>query len=888
MFLASRFRSSSHCARFLKISAAGAFLVGSLCKLSPSLGAEPSPSAVPGSPPAPPSVPVVPAPLDAPAPVVPTPPVPLHIVDALVPGGGASRAEPATVRVLVTVSSSGAVTDAAVTDATAPDLDAAALSAVRQWTFAPALRNGTPVASRIVVPFRFPASPPVAPPLRAKTTPEGTPAERPAVVANPAKLAPEGSSPKAEPIEVEVRGRRLPPARSISDFTIDRELVAAAPHRDAGELLAAAPGVYVARSEGDAVAQEIVLRGFDAAHGQDIELTVNGWLPLNQPSHVHGQGYADLNFLLPEVVRSVRVVEGVYDPRQGDFAVAGSVDFSLGVAERGYQSRSSIGSFGSFRQFVSWAPAGESDETFGAVAIRRSDGFGMNRGGLSGTALGQFAFEGPGGFHGVALVAGYGGRASLAGVLRRDDVDAGRVGFYDSYRDPSANAQSASASRALAGVKLERTGAAGEQTSLSAWLGWVDFRARENFTGYLQRSRVNPTWMGRGDLIEQANQDFGLGARAEHRTARFSPLEWLTGQVEFGLSWTAHRIEQQQNLLQAPLNETWDRRVAAAIRQLDIGIYADADLRLTRFLRLRGGVRADVLTFDVDDALGNVPSTFKKATHLAGYRRTAVGVAVGPRVTLEGLPTTWLGVSASYGEGYRSPQALQLAEGDSAPFTKVRGFEGGVNVHPWGERLKVTAAGYATFLSSDLAFDPGEGALERIGSTTRRGFVTHAVVRPWDWFLGSVSVTYVRATLDAPPPASAANPVPPFREGQLLPYVPPVVVRADTSVQRVVASLGGFPLKGRIGAGFSFLSSRPLPYGRFAEPVALLDVSASSQWRSVELQVDVFNVIGSRYAATEYSFASDWRTTELPSLLPARQFSAGAPRTALVSLGLSY
>jgi hypothetical protein len=92
------------------------------------------------------------------------------------------------------------------------------------------------------------------------------------------------------------------------------------------------PGVYVSRPEGDAVAHEIYLRGFNAAHGQDIEFTVGG-VPINQLSHLHGQGYADLNFILPEVVRSIRVTEGVYDPHQGDFAVAGSIDFDLGVEQ---------------------------------------------------------------------------------------------------------------------------------------------------------------------------------------------------------------------------------------------------------------------------------------------------------------------------------------------------------------------------------------------------------------------------------------------------------------------------------------------------------------------------------------------------------------------------
>ncbi|RXL50952.1 TonB-dependent receptor, partial [Citrobacter sp. AAK_AS5] len=77
--------------------------------------------------------------------------------------------------------------------------------------------------------------------------------------------------------------------------------------------------------------------------------------------HIHGQGYADLNVLIPETVRSVRVLEGVHDPHQGDFAVAGSVDFDLGVEERGVHATATYGSFDTKRLVAIFAPAGQSE-----------------------------------------------------------------------------------------------------------------------------------------------------------------------------------------------------------------------------------------------------------------------------------------------------------------------------------------------------------------------------------------------------------------------------------------------------------------------------------------------------------------------------------------------
>jgi hypothetical protein len=488
---------------------------------------------------------------------------------------------------------------------------------------------------------------------------------------------------------------------------------------------------------------------------------------------------------------------------------------------------------------------------------------------------------------GVAHVSAHGGRASLAGVLRLDDIQAGRVGFYDSYNDPLANAQSAFAARAQLSVSLEHRSQAGTRTGFSAWLRYEAFRERVNFTGYLERGRLRPDRVGNGDLIEQENRDFDLGARLFHRSPRFTPRPWLSGTFEAGMSFRLNLIDQAQNLLQSD-NETWDKRVDASIRGADIGLYGDADWRITKYLHLRGGIRADVLFYDVDDRLGNLGASFLRETHFLGFRRTALGVAWGPRLTVEVEPRPWMTLSIAYGEGYRSPQPRLLGEGENAPFAKVRSVEGGVRLRLLGERLNASAAGYATFLSSDLAFDPGEGRLEKIGPTTRAGIAAHLLMRPWPWALASISVTWVHATLDAPPPATAENPAPPFVAGQLLPYVPPVVVRADLGIERDFATLRGRALGGRAGLGLTFLSPRPLPYGERADPVVLLDLSTSLRWWFLELGVQLFNVVGRQYAAVEYSFVSDWGTTSVPSRVPARHISAGPPLTVMGTLGLHF
>ncbi len=685
--------------------------------------------------------------------------------------------------------------------------------------------------------------------------------------------------------EVRVQGRPTPPSRGASDFRISSETLRAAPKQSAADLIASAPGVSVARPEGEAVAPRVYLRGFDAEHGQDIEFTMSG-IPLNQPSHIHGQGYSDLNIIIPETVRRLRVVEGVYDPRQGDFATAGSIDFDLGVERRGAILRGTYGTFGTRRALALWAPEGRSVDTFAAGVFRNTDGFGPGvRGSVSGGALGQYRFDLRDSTSLLLHVGSYGARSALAGVVRRDDVVAGRIGFYDAYPDPTARSQSVGATRTQLGLTLERTGDAGARTTAAVWTSYATFRGRQNFTGYLQRSQQNPRWIGRGDLVQQSNEDFGLGGKLSYTTRRQRPLSWLGTQGEFGADVRFHSIEQAQGLLKAPANEIWDQRVDASIRNVDVGTFVDARASWKRYLTLRGGLRADLLVYDVDDRLGNFIPVNLPQSHLIGFQRTATGIAWGPRATLESDPLPWLHPSISYGEGYRSPQARQLQEGESAPFARVTSYEAGVRLHD-DDHLALTLLAYQTNLSTDLAFRAEEGRLERIGPTTRKGVAAYLQATPNDWFHVSTSATFVHATLDSPPTATPDNPVPAFVKGQSLPYVPPLVVRSDVSAHHRLFMLANRSVEGRIGYATTFLSSRPLPYGQTSPPYLVVDALASLERKPLTLSLDVFNLLDARYAETEYSFVSYWQTTPVPSSLAARHVTAGAPRTILLSLAV--
>lgn len=826
----------------------------------------------------------------------------------------------------VTLDANGVVREAHVDHPGGEAFDREALEVVQRWRFEPARRGETPIAARVRVEVRFAIPefdlpPEPVEPMDAEEVSEDAPAdptdsggqvspEQPAEVA-PSEVAPSEVAPSevelehprsdveaeaeapdevtgapALGVEATIDREATEAPRTSTEHVIDRDLLEAAPRREAGDLLLTVPGMFVARGEGDAVGHHLMLRGFDAEHGQDIELTVEG-VPLNIPSHLHGQGYADLGFILPEVVRAMRVTEGVYAPSQGDFAVAGSVDFRLGVRERdrGISSRTTYGSFHTLRQLALFAPRGMDEGTFGAAAYRRTDGYGEGRASESGSAILSFAF-GDRPWYGRVFAIAHGARAELPGVVRADDVDEGRVDFYGRYDDLIAQAQSALAVRLLLGATLEHRGERGERTFGTLWASYDDFRFQGSYTGYTQRSRVMPAWVGRGDLIEQRNETIGLGLRAAHRTEEAELFDWLKASVEVGLSGRADVIEQAQTLVAVPENQTWDERVDAGITGADVGGWIDLNVGITDYVRLRGGVRADALFYDVDDRLGNFIPSDRPDSYIVGYRRSAFGVAAGPRLSLEVRPIEPLALMVAYGEGYRSPQARQLAEGERAPFTKVRSGDVGFRLD-LGRPFGLVGTAFYTHLSDDVAFAPEEGRLERVGPTTRVGGVLTLDTRPLPWLTGALSVTYVHATLDEPPLATAENPTPAFEEGSLLPFIAPWVVRADLGANERLFDLDGHPVRGRIGVGFSFLSPRPLPYGQEASPVALLDAQIGVSWRWLSIGVEAFNLLDTRWSATELFYVSNWRPSEQPSRLPARHTTAGAPLTILGTLGVT-
>jgi len=765
-----------------------------------------------------------------------TPPVVLSHVEPPFPPAERAAGTHGVVVLVVTVGKDGVVGTVEVLQSAGERLDRAAVKAVRAWTFAPARRGAVDVASRVRIPFRFETAPPV--PRLAASSPQPPTGE------TPTSVTAEGD-PDHGPAVVRVTGK--PTDRGASDFHIDVGELANLPRANAAELVKLAPGFVITNEGGAEFGQHTYLRGFSADEGQDFELSVDG-VPINESGNIDTNGFADQHFIIPELVSSLHVLEGPYDPRQGNYAVAGSVDYQLGLDRRGLTGRFTVGSFGTNRAVLMWGPPGESAHTFVAMELYSTNGFGENRDGRHASAMGQY--EGRFGEHGVWRVSGtaYVNEFHSAGELREDDVAAGRIGFYDTY-DTRQGGESQRYS--AAGTLETRAGPFTLRQQVFVIQRYMDLR--EDFTGFL----LDPI---RGDLADTHSTETSFGARGVARTrltALGLPQELEAGYFARG-DHTDGTIQRLAVLTNAPY--ATDGSLESILG--DVGVYGDATLRVSKWASLRGGPRVDLFTFDVTD-------------RVASTRTDAATVAAMPRAALLLGPFDGFTLSSSYGVGERTLDPQSVADGTHPLFATVQSGEAGVAYVRSFESLLVDARSdfFDTTISQDTIFSETAGRTIPTKGTIRTGWA--GALRLTGRFLDeSASVTLTRCIYD-----DTRLPIP---------FTPTSVIRNDTvAFAPLPWRLRGREIKGTLGGSVTYVGPRPLPYAQTSDPIFTIDATASLRWWAFELALSAMNLLGSRYRLGEFNYASDWHTQSPAPTTPERTFSAGAPRSMYLTLAVT-
>jgi TonB family protein len=817
------------------------------------------------------------------------PPTVLTHVDAEYPSSSLAKHEHADVVVAATVDVDGHVSKTEVLQSGGADLDEAAIVAVRQWTFVPAKRRGIPIASRIRVPFHFapPAPPPelVSPPPSAETTLPPKMAVQQVPEAHRVSPTSGKSAQDVSDTEVTVTGRLAAPNRGASDFNIPVGELRNVPRQNATEYLKLAPGILLTNEGGEGHAEQVFLRGFDAREGQDVEFSVDG-VPINESGNLHGNGYADTHFIIPELIGSLRVVEGPFDPRQGNYAVAGSANYELGLERRGLSAKYTVGSWNTQRLLLLWGPSGESTHTFGGAEVFSTQGYGQNRDAQRATAMGQY--EGKLGANGSYRITGtaYATHYHSAGVIRQDDYDTGRIGFYDSYAILLHQAVKPGGDASRYSIAADVETRKGNTTySQQVFVIGRDMRLLEDFTGYLLDVQLplQSLHTQRGDMIDLHVHELTLGARGASRLS--GTALGFEQQLEVGYFARGDVVTGTQQRIAAATGYPYMTDTDLTSNLGDMGLYADANLKLLPWLRLQGGLREDLFAFQVNNlcAVQSVahpsPSTPLDQSCLSQADRglarepnqpaSTSSIATLPRASVIVGPLGHFSYSLSYGKGVRTVDPSYVTQDVKTPFASVVAYEGGVTYANTiaGMSLVGRSIFFQTHVDKDLIFNETVGRNVLGVGTTRTGWVG-ALRLTGTHFDESANLTLVRSTYDD--------------THLLVAYVPDAVLRSDSVyISELPFSMNRHPVNAMVGAGITYVGPRALPFGQRSDSIFTTDVTGALTWTNFELGFSITNLFGARYRLGEYNYASNWYppgSGQQPSLVPERQFTAGPPR----------
>ena len=317
---------------------------------------------------------------------------------------------------------------------------------------------------------------------------------------------------KSKPVLVEINRA----ASAATDQTFRAKDLLYLPHNSTQDLLRVVPGLVIAQHAGGGKADQIFLRGFDADHGTDININVDG-APVNMVSHGHGQGYADLHFIIPETIDRVDVVKGPYFASYGDLTTAGAVTFRTADTLANNIAKLEAGMFGTYRGLGLVTTSIGTTKAYAGAEFSSSQGYfelpqdfsRLNLIAKTYTPVGdQTAL--------TASVMTFTSKWNASGQIPQRAVDAGVITRFGSI-DPN---EGGTTSRTTFQLALQDQGA--DPLTIRASLTDYRFRLFSNFTFFAGDS-VN------GDMIEQTDQRavlalFALVMAAMHLVMHHTPL----------------------------------------------------------------------------------------------------------------------------------------------------------------------------------------------------------------------------------------------------------------------------------------------------------------------------------------------------------------------------
>ena len=634
-----------------------------------------------------------------------------------------------------------------------------------------------------------------------------------------------------------------PPVAASSELLIPGKDFELLPRGRPADVLRLVPGLITSQHQGGGKSEQYMLRGFDADHGTDVALFVDG-MPVNLRTHAHGQGYADLHFLIPETIKQVDAFKGPYYVEFGDFATAGAIDFITLDTVPENLVEAAGGSFGTQRYLTLLSPTRDRVKTLFAFEAYTSDG----------------PFDRPQDYKRLNVFAkasatlGDGVDGSIwASYLRSSWFGSGqiparavRAGLIDRFGSID-NSEGGRTERASVNGQLRFKPSEAGLVTLRAWGQYYSLDLFSNFTFFLN-DPVN------SDGIKQTDRDrlvAGLDTRYEHRGAGL-------GVPMLSMAGVQYRVDRARVILATQA----DRHLLARTQDVSfveqsVSPIVKFDLNPLPWLRFVTGARGDIFHYDVRNNLTGSEERLD-GNQIRAVPSVKANLVLGPWYETEFF--------ANFGTGFHSNDARAVILDPRLPaLPQARGYEFGVRskILP---RVEVLATYWVLDLKSELVFAGDDGTTEARGPSHRQGWEVATKIRLLDWLTWSGNVTLTDSAFD---------------NGQAIPLAPRVTARAELTA-RLPGGLSA-------SAAMRYVANRYADESRqqIARGYTLFDLSARYRYKNLEAFLSVENLANAEWREAQFFFESRL-PGEPAGGVPDIHYTPGNPRTFLGGLALRF
>lgn len=616
------------------------------------------------------------------------------------------------------------------------------------------------------------------------------------------------------------------------------------------EILRMVPGLFIGQHAGGGKAEQIFLRGFDIDHGTDIRLTVDD-MPVNMVSHAHGQGYADLHFVIPELIEGADFKKGPYHAEKGNFATAGWVNFRTRTALDKSFVKLEAGQYDTYR-------------VVGGLDLLGSRGKSKNQSAYiaSEYSYTNSYFENPQDFKRLNVLGKYHGHVGAntnltltgstfyskwnhSGQIPDRAVESGLTGFFGSV-DPTEGGET---SRTNVNAQLVTVTPRNHVIKNQLFYSNYAFELYSNFTFFL-RDSIN------GDQIRQKERRNIVGYNGSYSTqTTVGRSRWTTTVgAQYRQDIAGERNSPTELSYSRNRTETLERVKFGDINELNAAVYADELIQLSDRFTVNAGLRLDYFRSQYTDRLTSAPQTGRATQSIAS-----------PKLNLYYTANPRLQLYLNTGKGFHSNDArVVVPQNGREILPAAYGSDLGVIFKPF-PKLLINAAAWYLWLAQEFVYVGDEGVVEAGGRTQRQGI--------------DVSVRYqLTKTIYADLDLNTARPRALDAEsGQnYLPLAPRFT------------SVGGLSLQTKSGFSgslrYRYLADRPANEDNslVAKGYFVNDLQANYARRSYTLGLSVQNLFNVRWKETQ--FATETRLRGEAAPVEEIHFTPGTPFFARLSL----